>query len=85
MPPRRTATALVIRVCDRDGNLLHFRIEGLGGPGNSRCSFVGPEHVPAFEGEQGWFEMERIYTTPWNYWKPVKWLGAERPGISRAG
>lgn len=75
----RRTEALVSRMRDHDGKLLCFKIDGVGGPGNSRYSFVDIQHVPEFEGEQGWFELERVYATPWNFWKPVRWLGDSRP------
>ncbi len=75
----RKAHALVSRMRDRDGKLLCFKIDGVGGPGNSRYCFVDAQHVPEFEGEQGWFELERVYATPWNFWKPVRYLGTQAP------
>ncbi|MBN9320504.1 MAG: hypothetical protein J0I28_12540 [Caulobacterales bacterium] len=45
---------------------LHFTFEG-GGAGNSRCSFVDAEHVPAFDGEFGWFEIEKVQAKPWSF------------------
>jgi hypothetical protein len=68
----RTATALITRVNDRSGNLLYFRLDGLGGPGNSRYSFVDPAIMPPFEGDEAWFEVERVHARPWSFWKPVR-------------
>lgn len=76
----RTAHALVIRMRDNNGQPLGvFKLDGVGGPGNSRYSFVDAQFVPEFEGEQGWFELERVYAKPWNFWQPVRYLGPDRP------
>ena len=76
----RTAHALVIRMRDNSGKPLDvFKLDGVGGPGNSRYSFVDAEHVPEFEGEQGYFQLERVYAHPWNFWKPVRYLGPCKP------
>jgi hypothetical protein len=76
MPNRQ---ALVSRVRAADGRVLGYRIDGVGGPGSHAFSIVDAQHVPPFEGEAGWFEIRRVFATPWNYWKPVRWLGPERP------
>ena len=76
----RITHALVSRMRDNDGNQLGvFKIDGVGGAGNSRFDFVDAQFVPEFEGEQGWFELERVFAKPWNFWKPVRYLGPRRP------
>ena len=79
MPNRE---ALVSRVRALDGRQLGYRIDGVGGPGSGRFAFVDAQHVPAFEGEAGWFEIERVFATPWKFWKSVRWLGPEGTGAA---
>lgn len=58
----RITHALVSRMRDNDGKPLGvFKIDGVGGAGNSRYDFVDAQFVPEFEGEQGWFELERVF------------------------
>ena len=38
----------------------------------SRNSFVDKERVPAFEGEEAWFEMEEVSGAPWSFWRAVR-------------
>jgi hypothetical protein len=52
------------------------------GQGNSRCTFVDPEHVPDFEGESAWFEMELVEGVPWSYWRAVRQV--DPPAHARA-
>jgi hypothetical protein len=35
-------------------------------------TFVSPEHVPEFDGEEAWFEMELTAGVPWSYWRAVR-------------
>jgi hypothetical protein len=35
-------------------------------------TFVSPEHVPDFAGEEAWFEMEQVAAVPWSYWRAVR-------------
>lgn len=52
---------------------VFFTAELLGGNnGNSRCTFIKPEHVPGFEGDEAWFELERVRAKPWSYWRAVR-------------
>lgn len=55
-----------------DSPTLHFTFPG--GPRRSRSNvtFVRVEHVPEFEGEQGWFEMEKVSAKPWSFWRAVR-------------
>ena len=59
---------------DKTSRTLHFLHPDGTGRGNSRVGFVAPEHVPEFEGEEGWFEMERVKAKPWSYWRAVRRL-----------
>ncbi|SFK39908.1 hypothetical protein [Caulobacter sp. UNC279MFTsu5.1] len=38
----------------------------------SRVTFVLPEHVPDFDGEEAWFEMALTAGVPWSYWRAVR-------------
>ncbi|NGM49307.1 hypothetical protein G5B46_06785 [Caulobacter sp. 602-2] len=54
---------------------LYFTFPG--GARNRRCNvtFVDPENVPPFEGDQAWFLMELVVTKPWSYWRAVRQVG----------
>lgn len=47
-------------------------------PGGTRrahrsvCSFISPERVPPFEGEDAWFEVEEVSGKPWSFWRAVR-------------
>ncbi len=65
-PPRvyRRDIKKLKRVCFGD-RTLHFTFhQGTGGGRKSVSGFVNPEHVPAFAGDEGWFEMELIEGHP---------------------
>lgn len=49
------------------GETLHFRIEG-----TSRPEFLPVSAVPEFEGDQAWFELERVRGRPWLTWKVLR-------------
>lgn len=74
-PPRvyRRRVMLLTRMRERDptSRTLCFTTPG-GGAGNSRTTFVAVEHVPEFEGESAWFEMELVAGVPWSYWRAVR-------------
>lgn len=63
-----------VRSNDNDGRrTLHFISEGLSARSRrSRVGFVDRAHVPEFDGEHGWFEVERVAATPWSYWRAVR-------------
>jgi hypothetical protein len=64
-------TRVRVRAADPTSRTIHFTYPG-GSDGNSRVGFVSPEHVPAFDGEEGWLELERVKATPWSYWRAVR-------------
>jgi hypothetical protein len=70
-------TRVRVRTATPTSRTIHFTYPGGSGRGNSRVGFVAPEHVPAFDGEEGWFELERVKATPWSYWRAVRRL--DRP------
>ncbi len=67
-------TRVRVDTADRTSRTLYFTYPGGSGRGNSRVGFVAPEHMPEFEGEEGWFEMERVKAKPWSYWRAVRRL-----------
>lgn len=43
------------------------------GRGRSGAGFLHPEHfLLAFEGDEGWFEIEKVSAKPWPYWRAVR-------------
>lgn len=67
-------TRVRVDTTDKTSRTLHFLHPDGTGRGNSRVGFVSPEHVPEFEGEEGWFEMERVRAEPWSYWRAIRRL-----------
>ncbi|MDG2531027.1 hypothetical protein [Caulobacter endophyticus] len=57
----------------RGRETLHFTFEG-GQPRRARAarSFVAPQDVPIFEGDEAWFEVEQVASRPWSYWRAVR-------------
>lgn len=55
------------------GKTLMFSFEGgTGRNERSRNSFIDQDRVPPFEGEDAWFEVEQVSSTPWPYWRAVR-------------
>jgi len=56
------------------GRTLCFTTPHLPKPKSRRCrlTFIKPEHVPEFEGEEAWFELELVEAKPWNYWRALR-------------
>jgi hypothetical protein len=77
-PPRvyRRDVKQLIRVTFGDRTLHYIFAQGTGGGRKSASGFVRAEHVPAFEGDDGWFEMELVEGHPWNYWRAVRQVEA---------
>lgn len=47
------------------------------GRGRSGTGFLHLEHFPLmFEGEAGWFEIEKVSAKPWSYWRAVRQVPA---------
>lgn len=57
---------------DRTSRTLCFTFPGGRRASRSRVTFVSPEHVPDFEGEEAWFEMELVAGVPWSWWRAVR-------------
>jgi len=54
------------------GETLFFTFPG-GGRGRSGVAFLHLEHFPLiFEGDEGWFEIEKVSAKPWPYWRAVR-------------
>lgn len=73
-PPRvyRRGVKKLTRVKFQD-RTLHFTFpRSTGGGRKSASGFVDPEHVPSFEGDHAWFEIELVEGHPWNYWRAAR-------------
>lgn len=58
---------------------LYFRFEGFTRKASrAQCSFIEPERVPPFDGEEGWFEVEQVKARPWPFWRALRQV--EAPG-----
>lgn len=80
----KTAVVKLTRVRQGGGadpqRTLHFRFEGFTKKGSrAQCSFIEPEHVPPFEGEDGWFEVEQVKARPWPFWRALRQVDAPGP------
>jgi hypothetical protein len=54
------------------GKTLMFTFEGgQRRASRSRCSFISPQNVAPFEGEEGWFVVEEVRAKPWPYWRAI--------------
>jgi hypothetical protein len=77
-PPRvwRRSIEHLTRRRERTGDLssrtLYFTFSGSRRAARSQITFVSPEHVPDFVGEESWFEMELTNAIPWSYWRAVR-------------
>jgi len=69
MPHR---TALLTRVTALTGETLHFTMPAYTGRRRSRVEFIDKERVPEFEGDQAWFEIEKVSAKPWPYWRALR-------------
>lgn len=77
--------ALLQRFRDLDGTTLHFTFDG----GQRRShrgtvSYIDPILVPHFDGEAAWFELERVQSKPWPYWRAVREVDGTRADTSAA-
>ena len=73
-PPSAMSKPTVIRrlkrVTDLEGRTLNFMI-----PTSDRRhppEFIPPDRVPEFEGKEAWFELEKVHTKPWAFWKVLR-------------
>jgi len=76
---RETRVARLTLVRALDGPALHYATDDLpAGRRRCRTTFIAREHAPGFDGEEGWFEMERVPAKPWAYWRAVRQVEAPR-------
>ncbi|ATC24320.1 MULTISPECIES: hypothetical protein [Caulobacter] len=75
---RQAIEKLTRRTCQDviDGKLvrrtLHFTFPGGRKNRRSSVSFIDPEQVPPFEGDEAWFLIELVIAKPWSYWRAVR-------------
>lgn len=60
------------RFGDQSTRTLYFTFPGGRRASRSQVTFVAVENVPAFDGEEAWFEMELVAGTPWSWWRAVR-------------
>lgn len=90
-PPRvwRKGIEKLTRQRERTGDLssrtLYFTFPGGRRASRSRVTFVWPEHVPDFVGEEAWFEMELVAGKPWARWRAVRQIDPPASGIEDDG
>lgn len=69
--------ALLTRVKALTGETLHFTMPATVRQ-RAQVEFIDKQHVPEFEGDQAWFEVEKVSAKPWPYWRAVRRVeGAE--------
>lgn len=67
-----------VRLLEKDGGAtLHFVILG-----RARVEFLEVQDVPDFEGEEAWFELERVRGKVWMTWKVVRQVEEPRHGLA---
>jgi hypothetical protein len=73
------------RACTGDlaSRTLYFTFPGGRRASRSQVTFVSPEHVPAFMGEEAWFEMELVAGVPWSWWRAVRQVDPPVPPSHR--
>lgn len=96
MPKPATLIVHLKRV--RDGGhrkhvTLWFEFEGGAGKSSrARYSIIRPQHMPPFDGDDGWFLVEKAPKgpgEPWGYWRALRQVdppsGAEQIGPGGIG
>lgn len=66
---------LLTRVRDHGASdrTLYFSFAGGLKSQRASVSMISPEHMPPeFTGDTGWFEVEKVSSIPWPYWRAVK-------------
>lgn len=77
---RRIVKLTRCRVPDPSGTTLFFTFPAAG-RGRSDTGFLHLEHFPlAFDGEEGWFEIEKVSARPWPYWQAVRQVRSSAAG-----
>jgi len=54
------------------GRTLYFTFPGGVKSQRSNVTFVDPQNVPAFDGDEAWFEVEQVEGKPWAFWRAVR-------------
>jgi hypothetical protein len=66
-----------------DGASLFFTFDGDQPKRKGGVSYLHRENMIPFDGERGWFEIEKIYAKPWPFWKALRYLGPEKPPVEK--
>jgi hypothetical protein len=74
MPPRGYLRTVRIerRRHNAEAPTSHFVFEGGRRHGNSRVSFIAPEHCPEFDGDAAIAQIERVSGKPWGHYRVVR-------------
>lgn len=78
--PERILQRMVVKLrrVRQHGGVEHGRTLTFSFPGGTRraerslCSFISADRVPAFDGEEAWFEVEEVSAKPWPFWRAVR-------------
>lgn len=78
--PERILQRMVVKLrrVRQYGGAEHGRTLTFSFPGGTRRaqrslnSFISADRVPAFEGEEAWFEVEEVSARPWPFWRAVR-------------
>ena len=76
MPATANPSHRIVRLSRRrrleedGGDTLFFVVHA-----GRRNGYLAAEDVPTFDGEEGWFELERIRKGPWMGWRVVRQVG----------
>lgn len=81
MSPPTRIVKLTRATCNRGVTLFFTYAGGERRRGNSRSGFIDPEHVPPFEGDSAWFEIERVHAKPWGFDRAIRQV--EKPAHER--
>lgn len=67
---RRIALLTRVRDIGAQERTLYFSFEGALKSERASVSMISPEHMPSdFDGDCGWFEIEKVSSLPWPYWR----------------
>lgn len=66
-----TRIAKLTRAKTLEGETLHFVTKAFRG-GRDTIDVIDKGNVPAFDGDEAWFELEQVKATPWNYWRAIR-------------
>lgn len=69
--PTQRMTAELTKVYGNEKQLLFYTIPR-STRGRSASDFIRPEHVPDFDGETAWFELESFKDGAWTQWRATR-------------